>query len=83
MSWRLESPVAVDEMVRAAARLGYNIPMQPRDEPWGVREFRLRHPQVLFGATHHLWKCVERPSHTSKGDPAARQWGALRACVIL
>ena len=44
MSWWLESPSKVDEMYALAQRLGHSIPMKPTDEPWGVREFHLRHP---------------------------------------
>ena len=44
MSWWLDSPSAVDEMYALATRLGLQIPMKPLDEPWGVREFHLRHP---------------------------------------
>lgn len=44
MSWWMDSPAVVDEMYARATKLGYNVPMKPRDEPWAVREFHLRHP---------------------------------------
>jgi hypothetical protein len=44
MSWWMDSPAVVDEMYALAIRLGYHIAMEPCDEPWGVREFHLRHP---------------------------------------
>jgi hypothetical protein len=44
MSWWLDSPSAVDEMYELARRLGHQTPMKSVTEPWGVREFQLRHP---------------------------------------
>jgi catechol 2,3-dioxygenase-like lactoylglutathione lyase family enzyme len=44
MSWWLGSPAAVDEAHALALRLGYEVTHPPTDEPWGVREFHLRHP---------------------------------------
>jgi uncharacterized glyoxalase superfamily protein PhnB len=44
MSWFLEGPQEVDDMHSRAVDLGLDISMQPTDEPWGVREFHLRHP---------------------------------------
>ena len=44
MSWWLESPQAVDDMYALAKRLGHQTPLKPTNEPWGVREFHLRHP---------------------------------------
>lgn len=44
MSWWLANPAAVDAMHSAASALGYTITYPPTDEPWGVREFHLRHP---------------------------------------
>ncbi len=44
MSWWLESPMALDELYVLAQHLGHSIPMKPTNEPWGVREFHLRHP---------------------------------------
>jgi predicted lactoylglutathione lyase len=44
MSWFLPSR---DELASAHARaveLGYEIAQSPTDEPWGMREFHLRHP---------------------------------------
>ena len=34
----------VDEVHEKVVALGYDIAMPPRDEPWGLREFHLRHP---------------------------------------
>lgn len=44
MSWWVESPAEVDAVHAAATRLGMTITHAPTDEPWGVREFHLRHP---------------------------------------
>lgn len=44
MSWWVPSPSAVDEVHARAVELGYEVSMPPRDEPWGVREFHLQHP---------------------------------------
>jgi catechol 2,3-dioxygenase-like lactoylglutathione lyase family enzyme len=39
------SPAEVDEAHALALRLGYEVSHPPTDEPWGVREFHLRHPE--------------------------------------
>lgn len=44
MSWWLESPAAVDAMHQTAVGAGMTVTHPPTDEPWGVREFHLRHP---------------------------------------
>jgi uncharacterized glyoxalase superfamily protein PhnB len=44
MSWWLDSPASLDALHAKAVELGYVVTMPPRDEPWGVREFHLRHP---------------------------------------
>lgn len=44
MSWFLDSRVEVDALHELAVRLGLEVTMAPTDEPWGVREFHLRHP---------------------------------------
>jgi catechol 2,3-dioxygenase-like lactoylglutathione lyase family enzyme len=44
MSWFLEDADQVDLMHARAVELGLDVSMQPTDEPWGVREFHLRHP---------------------------------------
>jgi catechol 2,3-dioxygenase-like lactoylglutathione lyase family enzyme len=44
MSWWVSSPAEVDETHALALRLGYEVSHPPTDEPWGVREFHLRHP---------------------------------------
>jgi catechol 2,3-dioxygenase-like lactoylglutathione lyase family enzyme len=44
MSWWLASPADVDAMHAKAVSLGYIVTYPPTDEPWGVREFHLRHP---------------------------------------
>jgi uncharacterized glyoxalase superfamily protein PhnB len=67
MSWWLESPAAVDELYALARRLGYQTPMKPTNEPWGVREFHLRHPdghtiRVSAGTDTHSSACEENSS---------------------
>lgn len=44
MSWWLESAAALDAAHAQAVALGYLVTHPPTDEPWGVREFHLRHP---------------------------------------
>jgi len=44
MSWWLDSRASLDAMHADCVRRGYTITMPPTDEPWGVREFHLRHP---------------------------------------
>jgi uncharacterized glyoxalase superfamily protein PhnB len=44
MSWWVDSVRSLDEMHEKAVALGYTVTMPPTDEPWGVREFHLRHP---------------------------------------
>jgi catechol 2,3-dioxygenase-like lactoylglutathione lyase family enzyme len=44
MSWWLGSAAEVDEAHELVLRLGYEVSHPPTDEPWGVREFHLRHP---------------------------------------
>jgi len=44
MSWFLDSPAAVDAAHASAVEQGLAIVKPPADEPWGIREFHLRHP---------------------------------------
>jgi len=44
VSWFLESLDDVDRLHARAVELGLDVAMPPTDEPWGVREFHLRHP---------------------------------------
>ena len=44
MSWWLDSPADVDAAHAAAVQQGLTVTWPPTDEPWGVREFHLRHP---------------------------------------
>jgi uncharacterized glyoxalase superfamily protein PhnB len=44
MSWFLPSGDEVDALHARAVELGYEIAREPTDEPWGMREFHLRHP---------------------------------------
>ncbi len=44
MSWWVPTPADVDAMHALALEHGYEVSMAPTDEPWGVREFHLRHP---------------------------------------
>jgi uncharacterized glyoxalase superfamily protein PhnB len=43
-SWWLRTPGEVDEAHARALELGYEVSWPPTDEPWGVHEFHLRHP---------------------------------------
>ncbi|MCE9592994.1 MAG: VOC family protein [Planctomycetes bacterium] len=44
MSWWIDSLESLSELHERAVALGYLVTMPPTDEPWGVREFHLRHP---------------------------------------
>ena len=44
MSWFLPSRAELDAAYARAQELRYEISMPPTDEPWGIREFHLRHP---------------------------------------
>lgn len=44
MSWWLKTPAEVDAVHAEALRHGMTVTWPPTDEPWGVREFHLRHP---------------------------------------
>jgi catechol 2,3-dioxygenase-like lactoylglutathione lyase family enzyme len=44
MSWFLGSPAEVDTAHAVALQHGMTVTHPPTDEPWGVREFHLRHP---------------------------------------
>jgi uncharacterized glyoxalase superfamily protein PhnB len=44
MSWFLPSRSELDAAYARAVELGYEISLEPTDEPWGMREFHLRHP---------------------------------------
>jgi len=44
MSWFLESPADVDAIYKLALEQSMTVTRPPTDEPWGIREFHLRHP---------------------------------------
>ena len=44
MSWFLPSRGELEAAYARAVELGYEISVPPTDEPWGMREFHLRHP---------------------------------------
>jgi hypothetical protein len=44
MSWSLGSPVEVDEAHALAVRQGITVSWPPTDEPWGMRECQIVHP---------------------------------------
>lgn len=44
MTWWVESPAEVNRIHELAVKLEYTVVWPPTDEPWGVREFHLRHP---------------------------------------
>ncbi len=44
MSWFLSSPAEVDATYKLALEQGIVVTMPPTDEPWGVRECHIRHP---------------------------------------
>jgi catechol 2,3-dioxygenase-like lactoylglutathione lyase family enzyme len=44
MSWFLHSPAEVDAAHALALQHGMTVTHPPTNEPWGIREFHLRHP---------------------------------------
>ncbi len=44
MSWWMDSPADVDRLHAIAIEKGMIVTYPPTNEPWGVREFHLRHP---------------------------------------
>jgi uncharacterized glyoxalase superfamily protein PhnB len=44
ISWFLRSRDDLEQAHARAVELGYEISQPPADEPWGMREFHLRHP---------------------------------------
>ncbi len=44
MTWWLKSWAELDAVHAVAISKQMDVSMPPRDEPWGVREFHLRHP---------------------------------------
>ena len=44
MSWWVNSPAEVDVLHDTALQQGMIVTYPPTNEPWGVREFHLRHP---------------------------------------
>jgi catechol 2,3-dioxygenase-like lactoylglutathione lyase family enzyme len=44
MSWWVSTLEEVDTMHALALQQGMTVAMPPTNEPWGVREFHLRHP---------------------------------------
>ena len=44
ISWFLSSLEELEAAHTRAVDLGYVISQEPTDEPWGIREFHLRHP---------------------------------------
>jgi predicted lactoylglutathione lyase len=44
LSWFLPNRAALEVAHMRAVELGYEIAQPPTDEPWGMREFHLRHP---------------------------------------
>jgi hypothetical protein len=44
MAWKLDSLDDLAEMHALALRHGFIVTLPPKDRPWGLREFHLRHP---------------------------------------
>jgi len=44
MSWWVDSPAAVDATHKLALERGLTVTWPPTDEPWGVRECHIQHP---------------------------------------
>lgn len=61
MSWWVGSPAEVDALHASAVAQGLVVTWPPTDEPWGVREFHLRHPDG------HMFR-VSAGLHAHEGD---------------
>ena len=67
MSWWLDAPASIDAMHADCVRRGYIVTMPPTDEPWGVREFHLRHPDGhMFRVSAGLGRA--QPASTEPGS---------------
>ena len=44
MTWWMGSPTEVDELHARVVQAAMIVTHPPTDEPWGIREFHLRHP---------------------------------------
>ena len=44
MTWWVSSRQEVDDLHARAVECGMQVTLPPNEEPWGVREFHLRHP---------------------------------------
>ena len=54
MSWWMGSFAEVDELHTRAIQAGLLVTRPPTNEPWGVREFHLRHPDGhMFRVSAH------------------------------
>jgi uncharacterized glyoxalase superfamily protein PhnB len=56
MSWWLSKPADVDALHALALERTFTVTYPPTDEPWGVREFHLRHPD---GHTFRISAAIE------------------------
>src|SRR4051812_12038944 len=94
MSWFLETRQEVDEMYARAVDLGLDISMPPTDEPWGVREFHLRHPDGhTFRVGAHSPRAAEAVRTEASlggadaavlaGEPAAHELGGRVVDAVL
>ena len=55
MSWWVETPAEVDAAYALALKSGVAVVWPPTDEPWGVRECRIVHPEGhTFRVSAHL-----------------------------
>jgi uncharacterized glyoxalase superfamily protein PhnB len=59
MSWWVQSLDELDALHRLAVESNANVSYPPTDEPWGVREFHLRHPD---GHTFRVSSSLQRES---------------------
>jgi uncharacterized glyoxalase superfamily protein PhnB len=56
MSWWVSGPAEVDALYALALEAGFTVTRPPRNEPWSVREFHLRHPDGhTFRVSGGLW----------------------------
>lgn len=67
MSWWIDTVEALDTLHATCIARGHRVTMPPTNEPWGVREFHLRHPDGhMFRISCGLPRSAEHPTSESR-----------------
>lgn len=70
MSWFVSSRAEVDAIHAQAVQDGLEVAMPPTDEPWGMREFHVRHPDG------HIFRIGASPEDGAEAEAAMRAQGS-------